>query len=82
MPRIRVKVSEWQWRVAAFEVGRPPIVLETRFATRVAAWLGALPYRLRDAVRPGITWKPVRVPGYSTVRRDDFARWHHTPADL
>lgn len=62
-----------------FEVGRPPVVLETPYPLRSIAWLAALPYRLRDALRPGVTWRPVRVPGFSTVRHDDYARWHHMP---
>jgi hypothetical protein len=69
------------WRVALFEVGRPPIVLETSYPLRSLAWLAALPLRLRDALNAGVSWRPVRVPGYSTVRPDAFARWHRVLTD-
>jgi hypothetical protein len=62
--------------VALFEVGRPPIVLEQSYPLRSIAWLAGLPYRLRDGLRPGVTWRVVRVPGYSTVRPDAYAHWH------
>lgn len=67
------------WRVALFEIGRPPIVLENPYPFRFMAWLAALPLRMRDILKPGSTWHPVKVPGFSTVRHNNYARWHHTP---
>lgn len=59
-----------------FEIGRPPVVVETPFPLRLVAWLATLPRRLTSATNPGVTWRAIRVPGWSTVHDHDFADWH------
>ncbi len=75
------KAGEAHWRVAMFEIGRPPVVMETPHGSHLGAWFAALPRLMKDAFEPGVTWRAIRVPGHSTVQDHDFAEWHADPLE-